>query len=404
MWQELVAPYVDSGVLAVVGVVQEQHPDRARLYEQWKRLGWPIFVDSLNLLGIKVVPVPVALDASGVVRAARISPGQFVSEFLEREYAVGGVGDPRLLSDKPDVAQARKRAESTNDASDWLAVGDARFLRDGGPTDLDAAIAAYRRVVAADPADGKAEFRLGVALRRRYESGRGRPGDAQAAVDHWVSALAIDPNQYIWRRRIQQYGPRLDKPYNFYFWIEKAKREILARGEEPVRLAIPPTGSEIAAPERRSSGDASPRIPNPDPEGRIARDTKQLVTTDVVTTPGRVRPGRRVRVRVTLRLNERTTPYWNNEYKGLLLSVTPPVGFTITEGEFKYPNVSKPETREVRRLEFEVEVSKNTPPGTLDLPAYAIYDVCEDAGGVCRHLRQDFTVRIVVDPSAPKIQ
>ena len=107
---------------------------------------------------------------------------------------------------------------------------------------------------------------------------------------------------------------------------------------------------------------------------------------------------------MTLRLNERTTPYWNNEYKGLLLSVTPPVGFTITEGEFKYPNVSKPETREVRRLEFEVEVSRNTPPGTLDLPASAIYDVCEDARGVCRHLRQDFTVRLVVDPCAPKLQ
>jgi hypothetical protein len=38
----------------------------------------------------------------------------------------------------------------------------------------------------------------------------------QKAVQYWTMALDMDSNQYIWRRRIQQYGPRLEKPYSFY--------------------------------------------------------------------------------------------------------------------------------------------------------------------------------------------
>ena len=60
----------------------------------------------------------------------------------------------------------------------------------------------------------------------------------QRAIDAWGQALAIDPNHYIWRRRIQQYGPRLIKPYPFYDWVEQAAREIRARGETPVELAV----------------------------------------------------------------------------------------------------------------------------------------------------------------------
>lgn len=56
------------------------------------------------------------------------------------------------------------------------------------------------------------EFRLGVAYRARYDSLLRQPGDFRKAVEHWERALALDANQYIWRRRIQQYGPRFDKP------------------------------------------------------------------------------------------------------------------------------------------------------------------------------------------------
>ena len=67
VWQKAVEPYVKAGKLVAIGVVQEQHPERALLYRQWRNLDWPIFVDSLNLLDLEVVPVPIAIDTTGRV-------------------------------------------------------------------------------------------------------------------------------------------------------------------------------------------------------------------------------------------------------------------------------------------------------------------------------------------------
>jgi len=36
----------------MVGIIEEQHPDRAQLFMQWKQMGWPVMVDSLNLLNV----------------------------------------------------------------------------------------------------------------------------------------------------------------------------------------------------------------------------------------------------------------------------------------------------------------------------------------------------------------
>ena len=90
------------------------------------------------------------------------------------------------------------------------------------------AIKAYLKVLEKEPEQGLTHFHLGVAYRKRYDSDHRQPEDFQMAVEHWGKALDIDPNQYIWRRRIQQYGPRLDKPYSFYDWVGEARREIMA--------------------------------------------------------------------------------------------------------------------------------------------------------------------------------
>ncbi|MFB3067037.1 MAG: TlpA family protein disulfide reductase, partial [Planctomycetota bacterium] len=66
----------------MIGIVQEQHPDRARLYKQWRQLNWPILVDSLNLLGLRAVPKLVALDESGVVRASGLRSMDALTAFL----------------------------------------------------------------------------------------------------------------------------------------------------------------------------------------------------------------------------------------------------------------------------------------------------------------------------------
>jgi len=52
---------------------------------------------------------------------------------------------------------------------------------------------------------------------------------------------------------------------------------------------------------------------------------------------------------------------------------------------------------EVRSLEFEVKATVKA-PGKVRLPAYALYNVCDDVGGQCLYLRLDIPVELnVVD-------
>ncbi len=413
MWQEALKPHVEVGELVVIGVVQEQHPDRAALYRQWRRLDWPIFVDSLNLLDLDVVPVPIGIDASGVVRGLRLSPRNVVKSFIDADFPPSVIERNYNRAAEPDPAEAAKQAEKLDTAGSWRDLGDAWFHSSDG---LERAIEAYRRAVLLDPGDGRAQFRLGVALRRRYESRSRRGGDAQAAVQHWGLALASNPNQYIWRRRIQQYGPRLDKPYNFYNWIEGARSEILARGETPVALSVEPSGSEILAPGRGSEprggehGQAGATRTSAQTGkcgivgDRVRRDTKRFVGIEAMVTPARVRPGQRVRVRLMFRLNERTRPFWNNEAEGLRICVDLPDQLTLGEGGLMSPNPEPAETQEVRAIEFELAVGDTAPAGSLEIPTHALYYVCENKGGKCRYLRQDLEWALNVDPVAPKIR
>ena len=429
-------PFVKSGELVVLGVVQEQHPDRAHLYKQWRQIHWPILVDSLNLLDLAVVPVPVAIDESGIVRHTGRMPSSLETEFVRKTYNTVKLAKNFNRAKRADPQKLRQQVSKSGSAVAYRALGDAYFF-DPAPESLDRCIEAYRQAIKLDPRDGRAHFRLGAALRKRAESTHRRPlsggccpGDAQAAVAQWGEALATNPNQYIWRRRIQQYGPRLDKPYNFYSWVEQARNEIKARGEQPVQLAVEPTGSELIAvsrgqepPDRGRRGRGATgkssdgrgdvmTMNNRDPQGKITPDSKDMVTIETVVTPARVQPGQRVRVRATFRLDEKSRPYWNNEAgDGLAIWVDVPGVFTLGEGESKYSNPyqgvlapGKAETRETRVLEFELTVSDKLPAGEVELPAYALYYICENKGGKCLYLRQDFNVKFVVDPQAPRIQ
>lgn len=402
MWQEVLEPHVKSGALVVIGVVQEQHPDRARLYRQWRKLDWPIYVDALNLLGIRVVPLPVAIDQAGIVRHERLKPSTVVAKFVRETYPSTNIDDALSRAQQPSLPSLIEDATHGGDAGSWRRLGDAHFLF-GGPDALDQAVEAYEKAVVLDANDGRAQFRLGVTLRRRHESAKRQRGDAQASVERWGRALAIDPNQYIWRRRIEQYGPRLDKPYNFYFWVKQARKEILARGATPLPLRVEPAGSELAPPARGMASHEVSAMPDPDPTGRIHRDAKRLVAIESVVTPARVAPGGRVRVQVTFRLNEQARPLWNNESRPLTMSLAPAKdipGWSLAEGQLTFANAARPETRETRAVEFEIAFSRAARLGPLELPAYALYSVCEDTGGKCYYLRQDFSVVVALERPA----
>ena len=76
---------------------------------------------------------------------------------------------------------------------------------------------------------------------------------------------------------------------------------IKKRGETPHPLRSEPRGSELASKSQKGS---DVKVPDPDPSGKLDRDDKNLVqSVDVMLTPQPVRPGDRVRVRVSFTLD-----------------------------------------------------------------------------------------------------
>ncbi len=397
VWHDETAKWVKDGKLMVIGVVQEQHPDRPRLFAQWKKMDMPILHDPIDVLELPAVLVMVALDEHGIVRMLRPSLEAFQKDFVEKEFKdidpKSQKPAPTERPDLPDLKALARQAEKDDTSRAWRNYGDALVLW-GDRTRINDAIEAYGHAVRLNPKDGNSHFRLGVAYRMRYESDRRQPNDFQAAVGSWGQALDINPNHYIYRRRIQQYGPRLDKPYAFYDWVAEAVKEITARGEMPIPLAVPPTGAEIAYPAKEFVVDPA-KVKPPDPDGKIHRDLKGLVESEVTIAPARVRPGQSVCVHVVFRPNDRRKAHWNNEAEPLRLWVEAPEGWQVSQRLLAAPQGSKAETNEVRRLDCEVKVPAEA-QGRVRLAAYALYYVCEDIGGTCLFLRQDIDIDVDV--------
>ena len=369
----------------MVGIVQEQHPERTRLFMQWQQMDWPVMVDPLNLLGLPVVPVTLLIDEHGVVRGQ--GEKKNLEAFLETEVLAPAVLPMAQIS-PPALADLEKEAISPRG---WRRYADAVVLW-GEPPELDDAISAYQRVIEARPDDGPAHFRLGVAHRRRYDSPGRRDGDFQRAVDHWGAALDLDPNQYIWRRRIQQYGPRLGQPYPFYDWVDDARREISARGETPLPLPIEPRGAEIAHPVKSFAAEKGSRT-SPDPDGRILRDEKGFVRIEQTLVPSRLAANATGRIHIVFRPDPEIGAHWNNEAGDLALWIDPPAGWRVDRRTLSVPNPSELISEEPRRLEIEVQTPASF-GGSAVLPAYALYYVCEDVQDTCLYRRQDIALRV----------
>lgn len=374
----------------MAGIVEEQHPDRARLFMQWKRMDWPILVDSLNLLDVEVVPVTLAIDEYGIIRRVGIplkEASSFSRQFVEENY------EPPAEESPPPAKPPELKPPRGAGAAEWRAYGDALFL--WSPDRINDAVDAYREALKRDPRDARARFRLGVAYRKRYDSGMRRADDFQSAVEQWTQALDLNPNQYIWRRRIQQYGPRLDKPYPFYDWVHTARKEILARGETPAPLVVEPGGAEYAKPLKRFETAHAVRE-EPDPKGKIHRDNGKFVLLETAAVPPVVSPGESARFHLVFRPNAVNKAHWNNEADGLLLWLNPSDGWALDNRSLMLPNPRKAVSQEARTIEFEAKSPAGAKPGTGGITGYALYYVCEDVNGVCLYRRQDLTLRVRV--------
>ena len=394
VWHDTTKQWVKDGKLVLLGVTQEQHPERCRLFAQWKHFGWPILRDPINVLGSNAVPIVLALDEYGIVRSTRPNPKTFEADFLGKSFADDATNKPETPTPSyPPKFDALKAAcANAKSASACRRFGDALALW-GGDEQLSPALAAYREAVTLDPKDGASWFRLGVCLRRRSETSARERDDFRSAVEAWGAALELDPNQYIWRRRIEQYGPRLDKPYPFYDWVADAETAVRKRGESPVTLPVRPDGSEIARPSK--SFATRIEVPkNPDPRGKINRDIGS-VSCEVVVVPAAVKPGQSARVHLTFRPAPKTSDHWNNDAEPLRVWIDPPDGVTVSERLVVADKSKLATSSEDRTIGFEVQIPKDA-SGTLRVPVYALYHLCNDAGGECRFLRLDASVDLRV--------
>ena len=309
-------------------------------------------------------------------------------------------------------------AARENTYSAWLELGDALMLWGEEGSSTTKAIAAYERARLIAPARAEVHFRLGVAHRKRYDAPQlpspvvpvhpnpiatlgfpstehvgARPNDFQAAVEHWGRALELEPNQYIYRRRIQQYGPRLIKPYPFYDWVQKARLEIAARGDTPIKLRVEPSGAELASPAKQFVSAVHEKQ-SPDADGKINRDTQNLVVADAVVVPVRVKRGESVRVHVTFRPHAHA--HWNNETSPLVFWLELPSGWKADRQWFESSMPRQAESAETRSFDFELKAPDSATELTV-VKAYALYYVCETTRGACLFLRQDVEIPVNIN-------
>ena len=385
-WHAFTQRYRDEGLLEVVGIATEQHPARTRLFAQWQGFDWPILWDPFNLTGSAAVPNHIFVDEFGIVRSTRPDQATFEDELLFADF--GGTPSPSIVVEGGAAAllETVRHAEGSFEHAHYRALSD--LLWPGGG-DRDAAIEVLEAQAAERSEDPRLAFRAGVARRMRFDSDAPRSDDFQAAVDHWTAALAGDPAQYIWRRRIQQYGPRMDKPYNFYSWIETARSELIARGQTPVALVATLTPAELAESRTESPGTAGSE---PDPEGSVPRDEAGLVAIETAVAFDTSKDRSVASVHLALRPNAKLDAHWNHEVDALRVWIDAEADVVEARLLADPPRSDVATSDELRTLSFEASL----PDGVeqLTFPAYALYYVCAGEEGTCQYLRRDFEVSV----------
>ena len=332
--------------------------------------------DSLNRLDVSAVPIVLFVDQHGVIRK-RNPKRNDIGEFLEAEFSLPSNASLVKIPSRP---------------------GDDAALNGK----FDSAIRLYKKHLAANPTDARTTFRLGVCYRKRFDAatdnGERDVADFSRAVQNWQAALALDPNQYIWRRRLQQYGPVLSKPYPFYDWVQQARSDIKSRGETPVSLSAEPAGAELVGPRQSIPVKSNREDAEPDPQDRVNRDLAGAISIQSAVVKSTERK-KAARVHLMLQPSELTGYQWNNEVE--------PVRIWWDSGQSLLPSKQlievtsdgqpeQPTSGELRSTEFEVSW-KNAAADRADrkLTGYAVYHLCNKTTGVCVFMRQDISIDVL---------
>jgi len=167
-----------------VGIIQEQHPDRCRLFMQWKRMNWPILVDALNQYGVSAVPITYAIDQAGIVRAVNPKPAE-LDAFLESPARETGPPPP---APRPDIEKTRPAA-GAGSAAEWGAYADALF---GWIEEARAAIRARGEEPSPLVTEPSGSEIAAPAERFAGDDSGGRPPDPSGRVRRDTALIRVD--------------------------------------------------------------------------------------------------------------------------------------------------------------------------------------------------------------------
>lgn len=373
-WHAKTEQLVADKKLLVAGIAPEQHGDRMALFLQWKQMeDMPVMVDSFNILNLKVVPVTLLIDESGVIRHRNPSE-QDLRTFLKRPPAeIGSAPEAEQLSAAIHGVNPTRNPAWPQNMDDY----HQSFIDQRAP----------KRVRAAQ------HFQLGVAFRMRFDSKSRDSADFAIAVWHWTTALELDPSNYIWRRRLQQYGPLLDKPYPFYNWIAQARDEIETRSETPRPLVTEPGEAERALPAKRPDAANNPP-PHPDPDGKLPKDEHGLTLVATAVIPHTNANKQSVRAFIEITPNAARQAKWNDEGGLSSVHIKPPQGWVAHPAVLTLAPTTKSPLTSPRRIEFEMHRDGTTGAEHPTATAEFFYHICSGTEGLCQFLRRDVSVEL----------
>jgi len=351
-------------------------------------MDWPVWLDALNLLQLPAVPYTLLVDEDGRIESVNPTQETFFA-FMEKPPRKRELYSSQPLDRSPEWKMPRLPSDEALEVSAWLAAGQG-FFQGSWSSHSMTCLKAFQQALLLEPENGWIHFRLGVVYGRLFDEDPSKPMSLFArAISHWKQALTLDPNQYIWRRRLQQYGPRLDKPYAFYDWIDAARSELLARGETPIPLKVEPSGAEIAKPIKDVDFEVT-GASMPDPDGRIQRAAPGLIEWSPVSVSHTQRERRSIRVHMQWQPAANSSVEWNNEAEPLTFWLEATPGWKVQPASIQVPGPPMDHDREVRSLEFECQASEDA--AALEIRGVALFSICESSGGPCLYRRLDWVL------------
>jgi|CXWL01.1.fsa_nt_gi peroxiredoxin len=245
-WNEKTKALIAADKLVVIGVSQEQSPERSRLLLQWLKIDWPVLHDPLNTHEVRKLPTVIAIDEHGYVQDPHAKIETFESKFVNQTYPKPGKPAYYERDVLQDPRVTRRIVEDTNAAEDWNRHGTSIILS-WRPALLPEGVESFTKLTGKEPKSAVAYFRLGVAHLFRRASEFAQGDDLEGAQKALKKAAALSSSNEVFAQRLlvasgKDTGEK---------WIKLARKEIKARGEKPVALPKGNKPSATSAPTKK---------------------------------------------------------------------------------------------------------------------------------------------------------